>query len=430
MFMKSVRLGLLGYGNVGSALYQLVGERAEAIALRHGVEISVAKIAVRDLNRDRGLDLALLTDDPESIVNDPEIDLVVELMGGIEPARTLIEKAISNSKSVVSGNKELIATHGPELIAAAELAKVDLLFEAAVGGGIPLLRAIRESLAGERLRRVLGIVNGTTNFILTKMYDEGAEYSEVLAEAQALGFAEADPTADVEGADAAAKAAILAALALGADIRAEEVPREGILGISGDDISMAKRLGFTIKLLVLVEEVGESDDPDVSVAVRPTLIPVSHPLASVRGSFNAVFLEGDAAGELMLSGRGAGGRPSASAVLGDVIESAVNQTRNSWSSLGGTRRRAVVEPGEVEAAFYVSMDVLDRPGVLAEVAGVFGDAGVSIRTVEQIGLGDGARLIFVTHVTKQSAIDVALKSLLGAAAVGSVNSVLHVIEEG
>ncbi|MGH9149566.1 MAG: homoserine dehydrogenase, partial [Acidimicrobiales bacterium] len=320
MTARPVTVGILGCGHVGSALVQLLTEQGDAITERAGLRIELAKVAVRDLAKARSVDVApgVLTGDALAVVRDPGIEVVVEVIGGVDPAGKLILDALSAGKPVVTANKELVATHGAELFDAARDAGVDLLFEAAVGGGIPVIRPLRESLAGERISRVMGIVNGTTNYILTRMGEAGTAYSEALAEAQRLGYAESDPSADVEGYDAAAKAAILASVAFGARVVAADVHREGITAVTASDIAFAARRGYVIKLLAVAEQAGGA----VAVRVHPALVPVTHPLAAVRDAFNAVFIEGEAVGELMLYGRGAGGRPTASAVLGDLIDAA------------------------------------------------------------------------------------------------------------
>ena len=330
----AVRVGVLGYGNVGSALVaMLLAQRAD-IAARSGVELHLVGVAVADPSRPRsGLPPLLLAPDAKALVADPDVDVIVELIGGVDPARGLVESALGSRKPVVTANKELIAAHGAALAEVAAVAGVDLLYEAAVAGAIPLVRALRESLAGEHVRRLMGIVNGTTNFILTAMSEDGLSYTQALAEAQRLGFAERDPTADVDGHDAAAKAAILASLAFRSDVVAEDVPREGIATVHPIDVAFGARLGYVVKLLAVIERVDTDDrqrsttgdpapTPEISARVHPAMLPSTHPLASVRGAFNAVFVEGDGVGELMLYGRGAGGRPTASAVLGDLIDAA------------------------------------------------------------------------------------------------------------
>ena len=424
---KTIRIGLLGCGNVGGALIALIERNGDEIATRTGVRLEITRVAVRSLSKDRqvAVDPELLTTDGLEVVAGSDVDLVVELIGGIEPAREFITAALEAGKPVVTGNKELLANVGAELAAIAEAHGVDLLFEAAVAGGIPLVRPLRESLVGEQISRVMGIVNGTTNFILSQMTEHGTGYAEALAEAQSLGFAERDPTADVVGFDAAAKAAIIASIAFGARVVAGDVYREGISDISGADISFADRMGYRIKLLAICESF---DDGSVAVRVHPAMVPSAHPLAAVSGSFNAVFVEGDAVGDLMFYGRGAGGSPSASAVLGDVIDAAVNLRKGSHASLGTFTRRRIRSIDEVSSAFYVNLVVADEPGVLAAVAGAFGRHGVSIRSMEQSDLGDGARIVFITHEAGESAVRSTLRELNDLPAVRRVNSVLRVIE--
>jgi homoserine dehydrogenase len=424
--VERVRVGLLGCGNVGGALVAILARDADAIATRTGVRLEITRIAVRSTVKERSvaIDPALLTHDPAEVVADPDVDVVVEVMGGIEPARALILDALKAGKPVVTANKELVANVGQELFEAASTAGVDLLFEAAVGGGIPLIRPLRESLAGERITRVTGIVNGTTNFILTRMAEEGADYRAALAEAQQLGYAERDPTADVEGYDAGAKAAILATIAFGARVVAGDVYREGISGVTAADIAYAARLGYVVKLVAVAEL---SDEGAVGVRVHPAMVPTTHPLASVRDSFNAVFIEGEAVGELMLYGRGAGGMPTASAVLGDLIDAAHNLRS------GGVGRTPLPSPAvlrsidDLTSAYYLDLEVLDRPGVLARVAGVMGDHGVSIRSMEQEGTGDGARIVFITHTALERDIQSCLTELRSLDVVAKVGTLLRVL---
>jgi homoserine dehydrogenase len=421
-----VRIGVLGCGNVGAPLVELIATQREAVEARTGLRLEVRRIGVRDITKPRpaSIDPSLLTTDPASIVDDPDIDLVVELIGGVEPAQSLILSALKSGKPVVTGNKELLAKAGPELFQAAEGAGVDLLFEAAVAGGIPIIRPLRESLVGERITRVMGIVNGTTNYILTRMTEAGASYADALAEAQALGFAEADPTADVEGYDAGAKAAIIASIAFGAAIVASDVHLEGISGISQVDIDFAKRMGFVIKLLAVAEQ---DDLGQIGVRVHPAMVPSEHPLAAVRESFNAVFVEGASVGDLMFYGRGAGGGPTASAILGDVIDAALNRHRGSHATVGQLATAVLRPIDDVESAYYLNVEVLDRPGVLAKVAGVFGDHRVSIRSMEQEGLGDEARLIFITHRAREADVQATLRDLRELEAVDRIGSVLRVV---
>ena len=430
METSRIRIGLLGCGHVGAALVSLVAERRGEVERRTGLDLEVTRIAVRNtaLDRDVPVDSATFTTDAAALVVDPEVDVVVEVMGGIEPARGLVSAALAAGKPVVTANKELLANHGAELYGAAEAAGVDLLFEAAVAGAIPIMRPLRESLSGEPIKRVMGIVNGTTNFILSRMADDGASYADALAEAQGLGYAERDPTADVEGFDAGAKAAIIATIAFGARVVAGDVYHEGISGITVADIDFAADLRHCIKLLAVVERSVASDGGvQIGVRVHPTLVPLDHPLASVRGSFNAVFVEGGAAGDLMFYGRGAGGRPTASAVLGDLIDAAGNLRQGHSASIGALERARIAPIDDVTSAFYLNVEVDDRPGVLAQVATVFGEHGVSIRSMEQEGLGGEARLVFITHAARERDLRSTLQDLRSLDAVRSVGSVLRVI---
>ena len=425
--MKHIRIGVLGCGNVGAPLVSLLERQRDAIAARTGIELEVVAVAVRNLSREREVTLpaGVLTRDAMAVVNDPAVDLVVELIGGIEPARELITTALRNGKPVVTGNKELLANVGAELFAVADEQGVDLLFEAAVAGGIPIVRALRESLRGEPVTRIMGIINGTTNFILTKMAEEGAEYTAALAEAQALGFAERDPTADVEGFDAGAKAAIMATVAFGRKVVAGDVYHEGISGITAADMAMAKRLGYVVKLLGIAETDRETGA--IGVRVHPTMVPLTHPLASVRHSYNAVFVEGDAVGSLMFYGRGAGGNPTASAVLGDVIDAASNLAGGSHAPLGSFGRATIQPIDETSAEYLLSLEVADRPGVLHAVTGVFARHGVSIRAAEQEGIGADARLVFITHRAVEAAVQSTVRELRDLDVVRSIGSMMRVI---
>jgi len=422
---RVVRIGVLGCGHVGGALVGLIERQGPMIEARTGVRLQVARVAVRNLSRERDVDLAdgVLTRDAHAVVDDPTVDLVVEVIGGIEPARELLSAAVAKGKPVVTANKELLANVGAGLFAAADAAGVDLLFEAAVAGGIPLVRALRESLRGEPVRRVLGIVNGTTNYILTRMTEDGADYSAALAEAQRLGYAERDPTADVEGFDAGAKAAIIASIAFGAKVVAGDVYHEGISGITAADIEVARRLGYVVKLLAIAERDGD----EIAVRVHPTMIPLSHPLASVRDSYNAVFVEGEAVGSLMFYGRGAGGLPTASAVLGDVIDAAVNLGKGTHGTIGALGRSPVRPIDETSSEYLVGLDVADKPGVLHAITGVFARHGVSIRTAEQEGIGDDARLVFITHVARESDVQACLREFRGLDVVKRTSGLLRVI---
>ena len=424
---RAVRIGVLGCGNVGAAFVSLVTAQRKEIEARTGVQLDVTRVAVRNLSRDRDVELGpgVLTRDPFDVVNDPDVDVVVEVIGGIEPARELITTALATGKPVVTANKELLANVGVELFEAADRNGVDLLFEASVAGGIPLVRALRESLRGEPVRRVLGIVNGTTNYILTKMTEQGVAYAEALAEAQDLGYAERDPTADVEGFDAGAKAAIIATIAFGAKVVAGDVYHEGISKITPADIEVARRLGYVVKLLAIAELDDETGE--IAVRVHPAMVPVHHPLASVRESFNAVFVEGAAVGQLMFYGRGAGGMPTASAVLGDVIDAAVNLTKGTHGTLGSFAKARIRPIDETSAEYLLGLEVTDRPGVLHAVTGVFAEHGVSIRAAEQEGIGDGARLVFITHDAKESAVQATVHGLRELDVVQRVGGLLRVI---
>ncbi|NBR00483.1 MAG: homoserine dehydrogenase [Actinobacteria bacterium] len=422
-----MRIGVLGCGNVGSAFVQLVESQADIVEARTGIRLQVVKVAVRNISKARDVNLAegVLVRDAQAVVESPDVDLVVELIGGIEPARGLISGALRLGKPVVTGNKELLANVGHELWAQSDECGADLLFEAAVAGGIPLVRALRESLRGEPVSRVMGIVNGTTNFILTKMTEEGADYSAALSEAQRLGFAERDPTADVEGFDAGAKAAIIASIAFGAHVVAGDVYHEGISGITAADIAVARRLGYVVKLLGIAERQGDS----VAVRVHPAMVPLTHPLASVRDSYNAVFVEGDAVGSLMFYGRGAGGFPTASAVLGDVIDAAVNLVKGTHGTIGSFARVPVVPIDETSSQYLVGLDVEDKPGVLHAITGIFAAHGVSIRAAEQEGIGTDARLVFITHTARESDMQACLREFRGLGVVRRTSGLLRVIGE-
>lgn len=421
---RAVRVAVLGCGTVGGALVRLLLDDADGIAQRSGVRLELAGVAVADPTKARhGVPPGLLVADAAALAGDPSIDVVVELIGGLEPAGTLVERALAAGKAVVTANKALIAARGASLADAAAGVGVDLLYEAAVGGAIPIIRPLRESLAGERVRRVTGIVNGTTNFILTLMGDGRVPYAEALAEAQRLGYAERDPSADVDGHDAAAKAAILAGLAFRCAVVDGDVPRSGIGAIPAAEVASARRLGFVVKLLAVAELVA---DDRLSVRVHPALVPEEHPLAAVRDAFNAVFVEGDSCGELMLYGRGAGGYPTASAVLGDVIDAAHNRLTGA-AAPAPTRVAARLQPlADVRCPFYLSLEVADEPGVLADVASVFGRHQVSIRSMEQDGLGDAARLIFLTHTARDGDVHATLDELAALPTVRRVGAVLRV----
>jgi homoserine dehydrogenase len=422
--LKTISIGMLGCGVVGSQVARLLQSDEQELSERSGALLVLKKIGVRSNAAREGINPSMITTDLNSIVIDPEINIVIEVMGGIEPARTLILEAIKNKKSVITANKALLATHGHELFNAADAAKVDLYYEAAVAGAIPIIRSMRESLAGDQITRVMGIVNGTTNYILTKMHEEGRAFDDVLKEAQALGYAEADPTADIEGHDAAAKAALLASLAFHSTVTIDEVYCEGISAITIDDVNAAKAMGSVIKLLAIAELTVKDE---ISVRVHPVMLPSSHPLASVRNAFNAVYVESEAAGQLMFYGRGAGGAPTASAILGDLV--AVTRHR-AYSTVGyGESDYAdldIAPVGDVKSQFFVRLHVADKSGVLASIAQVFASENISIQTVRQAGLGSDAELVVVTHAATESSLKDCIKKLTDMDIVSKVESVIRV----
>jgi homoserine dehydrogenase len=402
----------------------MVANKAD-LTSRAGAELELVKVAVRDTSVKReGISSNLITEDAQSVVNDPSIDLIIEVMGGISPAKELILTALKNGKSVVTANKALLAKDGAALYEAASNANVDLYYEAAVAGAIPILRPLRESLVGDQVLRIMGIVNGTTNYILTKMDESGTAFSDALKQAQDLGFAEADPTADVEGFDAADKAAILAGLAFHSRVTDKDVYREGITKITAADVKVAKAMDMVIKLLAITEITSEGE---ISVRVHPALISRNHPLASVRESFNAVFVQAKSAGEMMFYGRGAGGEPTASAVLGDLVAIArhkvlggIGPKESDYASL------KIAAIGQTKTRYLIRLNVADKPGVLESVAHVFASHGVSIQTVRQSGIGDKAELIVMTHSSTELALATTVKELGKLPVVTDVASVLRV----
>jgi homoserine dehydrogenase len=423
--MKTLKVGMLGCGVVGSQIARLLVENKSDLTSRAGANLELVKVAVKNIKTKReGIPSNLLTDDANSIVNDPEIDLIIEVIGGITPAKELILAAIKNGKSVVTANKALLAQAGAELYTAADNANVDLYYEAAVAGAIPILRPLRESLVGDQVLRIMGIVNGTTNYILTKMDESGTAFEDALKQAQALGFAEADPTADVEAIDAASKAAILAGLAFHSRVSDTDVYREGITKITATDVKVAKAMDMVIKLLAIAELTPEGE---ISVRVHPALLSRTHPLASVRESFNAVFVEAKSAGQLMFYGRGAGGEPTASAILGDLVAVArhkvsggIGPKESDYADL------KIAKIGQTKTRYLIRLNVADKPGVLESVAHVFASHGVSIQTVRQTGAGDKAELIVMTHSSTESALSETVKDLSNLPAVTDVSSVLRV----
>ena len=424
-----IRVALLGCGVVGSSVATMLTTHGADLAARVGRPLELVGIAVRRAGRDRSdlpVDPALFTTDGAELVT--RADVVIEVIGGIDPARDLILSALKHGASVVTANKALLAEDGPTLYAAADAAGADLYYEAAVAGAIPILRPIRESLAGDDVRKVLGIVNGTTNFVLDKMDTTGAGFAEVVEEAQALGYAEADPTADIEGFDAAAKAAILASLAFHTRVSGADVHREGITDVTAADIQAAKDMDCVVKLLAICERTGEGDQAGVSVRVHPAMIPRSHPLASVREAYNAVFVEAAAAGELMFYGKGAGGDPTASAVLGDVVAVARHKVGGGHGPGESAYADLPVHAmGQARTRYHISLDVADRPGVLAQVATSFAEHDVSIETVrQQVTSGGRANLIVVTHTAPDAALSATVDALAVLDIVNGVTSVMRV----
>ncbi|HEX5994134.1 MAG TPA: homoserine dehydrogenase [Jiangellales bacterium] len=427
--MSTLRVALLGCGNVGAEVARLMTEHSTDLEARAGARLELVGVAVRRPDRDRtatGVHPDLFTTDALGLATRADVDIVIELIGGIEPSRALILAAMEHGASVVTGNKALLAEDGAALHNAAEKYGVDLYYEAAVAGAIPLLRPLRESLAGDRIRRVLGIVNGTTNYILDQMDREGSSYAEALEQAQALGYAEADPTADIEGYDAAAKAAILAGIAFHSSVTSADVYREGIAEVTAADVASAREMGAVVKLLAICEL--SEDGRSVGARVHPAMLPRTHPLASVRGAYNAVFVESDAAGQVMFYGPGAGGTPTASAVLGDVVTVARNKLAGSLGPGASSYADRPVRPmGDTMTRYHISLDVDDRPGVLAAVATVFADHGVSIETVRQRVHGpDDAELVVVTHIAADRALAATVTQLGELDSVRDVLSVMRV----
>jgi homoserine dehydrogenase len=420
-----VRVGMLGCGNVGAAVARLLTDHGPDIERRVGCRLELTRVAVRDLAMEREVPVPadLFTAQPGDVVDDPAVDVVCEVIGGIEPARSLILAALRAGKPVVTANKELLANFGRELFDAAEEAGADLAFEGSVAGGIPLVRPMKESLAGERIVRLMGIVNGTTNYVLTRMTEDGMSFADALALAQELGYAERDPTDDVEGFDAAAKCAILASIAFNARVVAGDVYREGIAGVAGQDIRFAERLGYVIKLIAF----AGLEDGEVAVRVHPAMIPRDHPLASVRENLNAVFVEGAASGPLMFYGRGAGGAPTAAAVVGDLVAVARN-LRWGGREIGCTcyEERLIRPMDRHESQYYLLLEAVDRPGVLAKVAGAFGENEVSIKEVWQEGGGEEALLVMITHRANEGALQRTVRDLRALDVVSEVKSMMRV----
>lgn len=421
-----INIGLLGCGTVGGGVIKLLAKNQDTIAKKTGTEIIIKKVLEKDRKKclQIGIAAELITNQFEDIINDDSIDIVVELIGGIEPALSFITAAMRKGKHVVTANKDLIAVKGKELFETAEENNVDFYFEASVAGGIPIIYPLKQSLAGNHIEEVIGILNGTTNYILTKMSQEGRDYHEVLREAQELGYAEADPTADVGGFDAARKIAILSSIAFNSRVTLDDVYVEGITTITPRDIQYARELGFVVKLLAIAKEV----EGKIQARVHPAFIPLNHPLAYVNGVFNAVFVRGDAVGEIMHYGRGAGEMPTASAVVGDIIEIGRNMAFKTNTRIGCTcyEEKSILPISELSAQYYIRMTVTDRPGVLAGIAGVFGDNAVSIATVlQKTNTADMAELILITHTVKEKDLQDSLTVLKGMNIVGEINSVIR-----
>lgn len=422
---KTIKAALLGFGTVGGGVYKLLERRKEELEAKTGSGLEIAAVLVHNLNKKReGIDPAILTDDFERILQDPDIRIVIEVMGGIEPAKTMILRSMQAGKSVVTANKDLIAVHGRELLDTAKENGVDFLFEAAVAGGIPIIRPIKQCLAGNELTDVIGIVNGTTNYILTRMFEDGMEFEDALKKAQELGYAEADPTSDIEGLDAGRKMAILASTAFHSQVVFDDVHTEGITGITAGDIRYAKEFDCVIKLLGIARE----RQGQVEVYVCPMLLGVDHPLASVRGSFNAVFVHGDAVDDVMFYGRGAGEFPTASAVTGDIIDVMRNMNYECTGRIGcSCYRKLTVKPfDEVKNKFFIRMQVTNRPGVLAAIAGELGNHKVSIsKVVQKVITKENAELVIVTEDVKEYHMKEALEDLKKRDAVREISSVIR-----
>jgi len=409
---QTVKVGLLGLGVVGQGVYQILEKNGEEIARRCGGPIEISRVLVRDRTKARDISVPshVITTDPWEIINDPDISIIVEVIGGIEHTRDMLLAALRNGKSIVTANKDLIALHGVELFTVAEQNHRDFLYEASVGGGIPIIRPLKQCLASNRISEVIGIINGTTNFILSKMSDEGMTFEAALSEAQQLGYAESDPTADVGGHDAARKIAIVASLAFNTPVTYHDVDVTGIANVTDRDIRYAEELGYTIKLLAVSRET----DSGITAFVRPALIPKSHPLASVHGVFNAIFIRADAIGEVMFHGLGAGRLPTASAVTGDIVEAVRNLRQGSSGALASNWHLAkpVVDAGEIVSRFYLRMLVIDRPGVLAAIATVLGQYGISIASMlQQWSDGSRAELVIITHDVAKCTLEDAVQAV-------------------
>lgn len=428
MSSDELRIGLLGCGAVGSAVVRLLRTNGAEIQRQTGMALRIVRVAVAHPEKSRGLlfDPGVVTGNAAGVVADGEVDAIAEVMGGIDPARTLLLSAIKSGKSIVTANKQLIARHGPELFAAAASAGVDLRLEASVGGGLPVIQPLKESLAANRILEITGILNGTTNYILTKMAEEGWEFTRALEEAQRLGFAEADPTEDIDGHDAAAKLAILAMIAFRTPVRADDVYREGIRKISPQDIAVARELGYAVKLLAIARE----HEGKIEAHVHPAFVPKEHPLAAIRNELNAVFVRGDFAGEVMTVGRGAGGEPTASAVVADLIDIARNRLVEAHGRVGwsGLTSRPIRPMEETASPFYLLLQVADRPGVFARIAAIFGEEGVSLASVVQKSRGQVADIVMVTHSSLESQMRRVLSKVEALDVVRAVRNVIRVVD--
>lgn len=418
---RTLRVGILGFGTVGSGVYRMLMDNQEAIVRKVGLSVEVVKIGVRDASKARELPDDMFTTDLASIVDDPSIDVVLELIGGVEPAGDVVERALKNGKNVVTANKELMAKHGSRLVTLAKESGLDLHYEAAVGGGIPLVQPLKHQLAGNDVLKMMGILNGTTNYILTAMQEEGADFADVLADAQAKGYAEADPTADVDGYDASYKISILASIAFGKQVPIENVYREGIRGVTMLDMKYAEMLGYRIKLLGIVDAVGADC---VRVRVHPTLLPKSHPLASVNGVYNGLWLDGDFVGDVMFSGRGAGSAPTASAVVGDLIDVGRNLVAEGKGSAIPYGTGMQTEPIDtLVTGYYLRLKVNDRPMVLGQIATTFGNYNVSLAAMEMKTLDEGkGEIVFLTHPCQESDFVKALDELKGLEVIADLGA--------
>lgn len=427
---RTIGVALLGAGIVGSQVARLLMSNVDELTARVGARLELIGVAVRRPHRHTDIPAELITTDSAALVADPRAEIVIEVIGGIEPARALLLAALRRGARVVTANKALLAEDGPALFEAADVGGGDVSFEAAVAGAIPLIRPIRESLSGDRINRIMGIVNGTTNYILSAMSQTGATYEQALAEATRLGYAEADPTADVDGFDAAAKASILASVGFHTRVRASDVYREGIAEVSSADVAAAAEIGYVIKPLAICERVTTPNGDAVSVRTHPMMLPRAHPLASVDGAYNAVYVEAENAGKLMFYGPGAGGAPTASAVLGDVVTAARNLVVGGRGPAESAHAGLAVQPmGQVPTRYHICLDVADRPGVLASVANAFAEEGVSISTVRQEGGDSEVALVLVTHVAPDAALAHTVQRLGDLPAVRKVTSVMRVAEE-